>query len=58
MITSSSSSTTRETVVLAIEDNKHRHHLGADENLEFVRKSHKRSKSPALITFLAGGKGR
>jgi hypothetical protein len=44
----------RRSVVLAIEEKKHKHHK--DDEFEIVRK-HKRKPSPSpLVTFFAGGK--
>jgi hypothetical protein len=46
----------RQPIVLAIEEKKHKHHNHRDDEFELVRK-HKRKVSPSpLVTFFAGGK--
>lgn len=45
--------------LLMVEDKKHHHHRASSETeFEFVRKKHdrKRSKSPALLMYLAGAR--
>jgi hypothetical protein len=47
----------RSKLVLAIEDKKHHHHHHREPEFEWVRKKdRKRSKSPALLMYLAGAK--
>lgn len=51
--------TSTTTTVLQIEDGAKHHHHHQDVQYEFIKKKDKkRDKSPGLITFLAGGKGR